>query len=743
MTEQFGPRPDATAKLTGELVYLTDRAPAGCLIGAILRSPHPHALIRLIDTTAAAASAGVKAVITAADATPGLRLGICRKDQPVLADGRVRYVGEPVAAVAAATAAAARAALATIRVDYEPLPVIDDPERALAAEAAQLHAGGNLCHEAFYQRGDLDDAFARSAHVIETTYETPRQMHAALETEGAVAIPGVDGRLTVLAPSQHPHGVRDAVAATLGWSATRVDVVGSPIGGSYGAKEDVHIQPIAALLAVRSGQPVRLAVSRSENVDAGMKRHVFRIKMRTGCDARGRLTAHEVDAIADTGAYASHGPEVLETAHENSDGIYGFDAVRLKGRLAYTNNGIAGAFRGFGALQMQAALELQIDQLARKAGFDPLAFRARNLRPPGAPGSIGQTIYPQPELAAVAERLAALPRARPSTTVGGRFIGGSGIALIAKGEGFAGGGPNGADGQLALSADGTVELRTGLTEMGQGLGVAVTALLARNLGLDPADVRPVLGDTRTTPDSGPTSASRGTQIASRLIRAGAQDFMYRILSAAASELSVAPDDLRLGAGGVYRNDQRTNAPLVALRDIAALGEIVVDVHVPPIETLTGAGKAHTLLTACGALASVSVDRWTGRITAERIVVVPACGPVLVPEAFRGQVEGGAAMAVGFALMETLPAEAGRFVARNLDQYLVPTICDIPPIEIVPVEELAPDDPVGLRGVGEIAINAVGPAITTAVLDALGHAPTRLPIDPAWVLSVLTEKCRAS
>lgn len=742
MTVRFTPRPDAMAKLTGALVYLADRAPPGTLHGALLRSPHPHALIRAIDVTAARALPGVHAVVTAADTPQGLRVGIRLKDQPILADGRVRYVGEPIAAVAADDAATAQAALAAIRITYEPLPLVDDPEAALAAGAPPLHERGNLCHATRYERGALNEAFARSAHIVEAVYETPRQVHAALELEGAVAIPGDDGRLTVLAGSQHPHGVRDVVAGALGWSPERIDVVGSPIGGGYGAKEDFHVQPVVALLAAACGRPVRLVVSRPDNIDAGMKRHVFRIRMRTGCNSDGRLTAHAVDALADTGAYASHGPEVLETAHECADGIYSFDAVRFEGRLAYTNNGISGAFRGFGALQMQVALELQIDRLARRAGLDPVAFRAQNLRPVGVPGSLGQQIFPQPELVTLAERLAAHPlRGRP-VRADPRYLSGTGVALISKGEGFAGGGPNGADGRLALSADGVIELRTGLTEMGQGLGAASAALLAHHLGLDVADVRGVLGDTRATPDSGPTSASRGTQIAARLVRAGAAAFIARVIAAAAAALDAPADEFSLGPGGIYRRGARANAPSITLRELAARGDIAVDISVPPIETHTGAGSAHTLFTACGALARVNIDRWTGQVAAEHIVVMPACGPVLVPEAFQGQVEGGAAMALGFALMESLPARGGRFVAHNLDQYLVPTIRDMPPVEVVPIEELDPADPVGIRGVGEIAINAVGPALATAVFDALGEAPTRLPVDAAWVLAVLDRE-RAS
>ena len=250
-------RPDAMAKLSGLPGYLTDLRDPTALFGAVLRSPHPHARIVSIDTSKAAALPGVHAVLTDADVRPGFCLGIRIKDQPMLARGFVRYVGEPVVAVAADTRAIALAALDAIVVRYEILPVVDDAEAALSPAAPLLHPGGNLCHSTVYSRGDLAAAFARAEHVVEDTYSTPIQMHAALELEGGLAVPHPDGRLTVNAPSQHPHGVRDLICDMLGWPAERVEVNGSPLGGGYGGKEDVHLQPLLALLAARTGRPVR------------------------------------------------------------------------------------------------------------------------------------------------------------------------------------------------------------------------------------------------------------------------------------------------------------------------------------------------------------------------------------------------------------------------------------------------------------------------------------------------------
>jgi CO/xanthine dehydrogenase Mo-binding subunit len=729
-----GDRPEILARLEARVRYLGDTPMPGALVGRVLRSPHAHARIARIDTAAARALPGVRAVVGAADAPAGFLHGIRRKDQPIFATDRVRYIGEPVAAVAADSAEAAEAALRAIRVDYEPLPLVTDPEAALSARSFPIHEGGNLCHSARFARGDTTAAFARAAHVVEHTLLTPRQMHAALELEGGVA--AVEGdRLTVWSPSQHPHGARAVIAGTLGWAEDRITVIGSPIGGSYGGKEDVHVQPILALLAVRAGAPVRMVLTREENVAAGVKRHVFRIRMRSACDAEGRLLALEMDALADTGGYASHGPEVLDTAHECAQGPYAIPNVLLVSRLAYTNTGNAGAFRGFGASQTQAAIEIQMDLLARATGLPPAEIRRRNLPGPDAPGPLGQPVLPRPETRATAEALARAAAA-PRPASAGRWIRGRGVALVQKGEGFAAGGPNGAAARLSFEG-GRFLFHCGVTEMGQGAESAARAALARTLGIAGEDVAVALGATAATPDAGPTSASRGTQVLLRLARAGAPPLRERVLAEAALRLARPASELALGPGGVYRVGAGANRPLMPFAEIGAVAPVEAE-----IAPLGGPGlpgiEAHALLTTCAALAEVAVDRLTGRVRAERIAVLPACGSPLVPDAFRAQVEGGAAMALGFALLEDLPASEGRYLHRNLDGYLVPTIADMPPIEVEPIDALDPDDPVGLRGIGEIGMNAVGPALVAAVHDALGHPPARLPVDPEWVLRVLTE-----
>jgi CO/xanthine dehydrogenase Mo-binding subunit len=715
--------------------YLTDLMVPGMLHAGVLRSPHPHARILSIDVSAAASLIGVRAVVTAADVPRDFLLGIKVRDRPVLARDVVRYIGEPIAAVAADSKDLVIQALTAIHITYDPLPVIDDPVEALKPGTSCLHPGGNLCHRTSHTRGNLETNFAAALHVVDDLYVTPRQAHAALELEGGVAVANPCGSLVIYSPSQHPHGVRDSVAEMLRLDPGRVDVFGSPIGGAFGGKEDLHVQPLLALLAAKSRRPVRLVLTRPESFSCTTTRHPFRIRMRTGCTAEGRLVAHEVDAIADTGAYATHGPEVLDNAHESAVGPYQFEAVRIECRLAYTNNGISGAFRGFGALQMQMALELQIERLARLCGLDPVFFRKINLRAADAPGPLGQSVLPQPEVAIVANKLAEHPlRGKLPNRLGRRRFG-TGAALVIKGEGYGRGGPNAASGIFELK-DGIIEFRCGLTEMGQGATAAMAAAIAKALNVSSSDVRAILGRTDIAPDAGPTSASRGTQVAIRLARSCASTLRAALLSHAARLLHIDHVELRLGPGGVYVERDLSNAPRLSFAELSATGPIGCSVSIDGIVPNDGDGVVHKVFTTCGAVAQVCVDSCTGRVTVENIAVIPACGQILVPDAFLGQVEGGAVMAAGFVLLEDMPADRGRYMAKNLDEYLIPTFADAPTVTIDPIEYLDPNDPIGIRGIGEIPLNAAAPAIAAAVFDAIGTPPTRFPIEASWVLEVL-------
>ena len=724
-------RPDIGAKVHGRLAYLTDARRPDMLVGRILRAGIPHARIVAIDTRAAAALPGVAAVVTHAD-VPGLNAyGIMAQDQPALCEGLVRYVGDAVAAVAAVDAPTAAAALALIRVDYAPLPTLDHPEAALAPDAPRLHPEGNLRREIRFYRGAPDAAFAACAHVVADTYVTPRQMHGFLETEGG---------LSVHAGGQHGSRDRLQLARILGWPEARIRVVTSPTGGAFGGKDELTVQPALALLALKSGRPVRLHLDRAESVAAGWKRNPMRIRMRTGCDADGRLAALSADLIADGGAYASLSPGVIETALEHACGPYVVPHVEARARLVATNNGVCGAFRGFGANEMAFAVESQIGRLAERAGLDPVAMRRRNLRRPGSPGPIGQVVAPSERLDAMLDAASASPLWDAAPSIPGEAVG-VGMALVYQGNGLGSLVEDSGAVALRLAADGRIEAAYGLDEIGQGLHAAIRAALAGAIGIARDDVRSVTGDTGCTPDSGSTTASRGTFMVWKGAQLAGPAFARAVVEAAAPLLGRAPDDLDLGPGGVREARSNSGRPLLTFADLAA--------RLPPgarpsrsaafafPKTGHTAGNARYLFAFGATLARVAVDAVAGTVRVLDLHQHTAAGPVLDAAAYLGQIEGGGVQGLGFTLMEDLPMAEGRATVTNLDGYMLPSIADAPErSRVLALEDLDPGDPYGPRGVGEMGIAAVAPAIAAAVADALGHWSARTPFPPETLLDAM-------
>ncbi|WP_341677384.1 molybdopterin cofactor-binding domain-containing protein [Niveibacterium sp. SC-1] len=735
------PRPDAADKLRAQVRYPTDRYASAkgesALHGAILGSPHPHARILAIDTSAAVALPGVHAVVTAPDIPGRTHYGLRVIDRPILCADKVRCIGDPIAAVAADTLAIARAACALIRVEYALLPVVEDPELALAADAETLHEGGNLLHSVRHGWGELEAAMQAATHVVEDEYETARQMHGYLETEGGIVEPDGAGGLIVHFACQHPARDAEVIADMLRLPAGMVRVIGTPIGGSYGGKDELTIQPVAALLAWKSGRAVRLQLSRPESVDLGVKRHPFRIRMKSGCDAQGRLLFHMASLVADTGAYATHGPEILDAAQEHAVGPYAWPALAVEGRLAYTNNGIAGAFRGFGAVQTQFALERQISRLAEACGIDGLAFRRMNLVAPDASGPMGQVVAPFDGPRRVLDVLAEHPlwqQRRPRDE--GRYRHGVGLALVHRSDGFGRGGPNAARIAIGLAPDGAIEIRCGFTEMGQNLIDTVRVLGARLLGCAESDLRAVLGDSARAPDSGSTAASRATAILWRGLGRHGAEWRKRLCALAAPPLGRMPDQLQAGEGGIRGADGALllSYALLAASLGDALPELLISLEAE--ETPSDIAAAHYVFGACAALAEVRVDTWSGRAELTRMVIAAALGPVISPQGFLGQMEGGAMMGAGLALTEHLPTAGGRYLARNLDGYLMPTLMDAPRFEIIAVQGLPEGDEIGPRGAGEIGVNIAAPAVAEAIAAALAMPVRRLPVLPEHILDHL-------
>lgn len=736
-------RPDGPPKIEGRLKYLTDHRQPDMLIGRILRAGIPHARILAIDTSAAEALPGVAAVVTHRDIPGSNAFGIVVQDQPALCFDTARYVGDSVAAVAAVDAETAARALGLIAVRYAPVPIVSDPEQALSPGAEPVHPAGNLQRALDFARGDVAKGFAHAAHIVEAVYETPRQMHGFMETEGGYAFVDADGKLHVCAGGQY--GLRDRLqlARILGLPEEKIRVVTSPTGGAFGGKDELTVQPALALLALKTGRPVRLQLDRAESVLAGTKRNAMKIRMRTACDAHGRLLAQEVDVISDAGAYASLGPGVLETALEHACGPYDVPHVRTSGRLAYTNNGVCGAFRGFGANQMAYAVECQMDRLAAACGLDAVEMRRRSMRRPGTRGYLGQVVAPSERLAEMLEAAAAdpiwhMPR---GPSLDGAEVIGIGMAMNYQGNGLGTLPPDPGGGVLRLAPDGAIEAVYGLDEMGQGLLTSIRSAVAAALGCGRDDVRPVTGDTGHTPESGSTTASRGAYVVWKVAASAAPELAAGLLAAAGARLGRDPAALAIAPGGIV--DRHSNSGELLLT-FAALAEGLDPASLPCAEAGFEfpksdyvAGNARMIFAFGATLARVAVSRVTGEVHVLDLHQHTAAGPILDLAAYLGQIEGGGLQGVGFTLTEHAAMRDGGYLTANLDSYMLPSIADAPEtVATFALEDLDPGDPFGPRGAGELGIGAVTPAIANAVADAIGWWPQAAPFDPERLLDAM-------
>lgn len=732
---------DLRRRIEGRLAYATDhQAMPGLLHGAILRSAHSHARVIRVNVARAWGMPGVHAVVTAEDVPGQNRFGIVVRDQPVLCDERVRYEGDAIAAVAADTREQARAALEAIEVEYQALPVISDAaiaeQQAAIHDASDIHDGGNLLASETLRRGDVGDAFARCAAIVEHHYRTPRQMHAFMETEGGVAIPDGHGGLLFRVGCQSGHRDAEQLADILGLAPWQVAVEAVATGGAFGGKDELTVQPVAGLLALKTGCPVMIHLDRFESSRVGMKRHPVAVKMTTGCDAAGRLLAHRVEAVLDTGAYASLGPAVLANYLDHATApLYRIEAYAVSGRLVYTNNGVCGAFRGFGGNQATFAVESQMDALAGKLGMTPAAFRRVNLRALGERGSRDQAVRWTAPPAEVLAAAAASPLWSAMTDNVGRWLTGTGMAMGAQGNGLGDGLPDSGGGRVSLSPAGRLRVEFGFSDFGQNVAEAITCSVCELLGCREYEVEVVLGCSRG-PDSGPTSASRSSVLVHDVLA----DILPRWTTAMRRQTARLSghkeESLDHGPGGMFCNGRQVMS-YRQLAENSVAGELTVDARRDfPVAPDPDGSVGRYLQLQIATVARVAVDQLTGRVRVTNLHHVTAAGRVIYPPGYLGQVEGAAVMGLGMTLTEDMPTRDGRYLADNLDQYLMPTFHDAPAQRVDVLDTTSGDDPFPVRGVGELGIEAVAPAITAAIETATGIRIRRLPVAPGELLAAL-------
>jgi len=682
-------RVQAAEQTVGDRLYAGDWTAPGMLHGAVTLAAHARARVRAIDTSAAAALPGVERVLTAAD-VPGDRwVGLLYADWPVfVAPGEeVRCAGDVLAAVAAVDARTARAAAALVRVDYEPLPPVTDPEAALAADAPRVNPRhDNLLQRSTIRRGDAGAALAASAHVVSGTWRTQRIEHLFLEPESAFAELLPDGRLHLVTQGQGIFDDRRQVASVLGVPRDQVYVELAPNGGAFGGKEDLSIQAQTALLAWRTGRPVRLTLSREESVRMHPKRHPIRMDYTVGCDVEGRLTAVQARMIGDSGAYASVGGKVLERAAGHACGPYKVPAVDVESLAVYTNNPPCGAMRGFGANQAHFAMEGALDLLAEKAGLDPFEMRWRNAVEVGDVFTTGQILAAS---VGVKQTLAAVRDAYYAARRAGRAVG---LACGVKNSGIGNGVQEWGRVRLVVAPDATVSLYNGYTEMGQGLLTVLVQFAVEVTGLPAARFRPRVDSTFEL-DCGQTTGSRATLFGGNAVIAAAKQLR--------ADLDAGRTLTEL-AGRIYEGD-------VVVSDTTALGAP------GPIKTHTSYGFATQVVILDGA----------GRV--ERVIAAHDVGRAINPALCSGQIEGAVHMGLGYALTEELPCEAGIPVTHKLRELGPLRATDMPAVEVILVEDAEPAGPFGAKGVGEIGLVPTAAAVAAALAAFDGVRRTTLPM----------------
>ncbi len=728
---------DGIEKVTGQTRYVGDMTVPHMLVAKVLRSPVPHALLTELDATPALEIPGVRAVVTAADFVDQGNYGWPIKDAYILAHRKVRFVGEPIAVVAADNAAAAQAGVDAIVVRYDTLPVVSDPLRALEADASLIPevsptGRGNLCNTHLVRNGDPDPLLAAAPALFEGTYDLPHQEHAYLETEGALAIPEPDGGVTVYVNVQSPHINRNNAAMVLGLPVESVRIIQPPVGGAFGGKDDVLYQTTAqvAKLALLTGRPVRLVLSRTESMAASYKRQAMRIHLKLGAESDGTLRAARADLIVDSGAFASTTPLSSWRATMHAAGGYRYDAVQVDMRTVYTNNGYSGAFRGFGNTQATAAIELAIDELAANLGRDPLDFRLQNclrrgdLTMTGAP--LGSTIGLADCLEWVRNRSEwtskrATYDAQPADAER-RY--GIGVACYFHGIGLGGEGVDFATATLRVEADHSLTLTSGLTDFGQGSRTIFTLVAAEMLGVTMERIRVLRPDTYTAPDSGPTVASRASVVGGNAVRVATSKIAAMLDMSAADLLGCEPEQL-VRDGEQYVGPDEEPATFEEVVDHARELGFQLSAQgrwqVPEIEWdfERGTGVPYFGYVFGAQVAEVEVSRRTGRTRVVKMWAAHDGGRILHPTGALGQMYGGIAQGLGYALMENFRFENGIPQALDFDRYRIPRANDMPEIEGTYIETHLPEGPYGAKNLAEPVMIGAAPAIGNAFAHATG------------------------
>jgi CO/xanthine dehydrogenase Mo-binding subunit/aerobic-type carbon monoxide dehydrogenase small subunit (CoxS/CutS family) len=739
------PASDGLDKVMGRAKYIGDMRLPGMLYAKVLRSPLPHARISRLDISPALSVPGVKAAITSEDFIDHGAFGWPVRDAFILAYQKVRYVGDPIAIVAAESEAAALEGVNAIQLELEALPVISDPRQALESDSLPIipeNSGmtSNLCTRHIVRNGDPAPILAECPVKLDQTYTFQHQEHAYIETEAALAVPEMDGSITVYANDQSPFVNRDNTASVIGLAKDKVRIIQPPVGGSFGGKDDIGYQCSAqvAKLALVTGRPVRLVLERTESMAASYKREAMEIHLRLGLDSNGWLRAAHADLLTDSGAYASMTPLSSWRATMHAAGCYRYEAATTETNVVYTNNGYSGAFRGFGNPQACAAIEMAIDELASQLDRDPIELRLQNILHKGDRAFTGNIIEHDTHVGHCLEwvrkasdwdRKRAEFAAQPQDQEVRR---GLGVACYFHGSGLGGEGLDYANASLRIESDYSLTLQHGMTDYGQGSRTIFTLLAAEVIGITPDRIQMLRPDTQTAIESGPTVASRTTLVGGNAVKVTAQKLARTLLLAAADLLGCTPEEVSCQAGR-YISPNENEAAFEQVVDRAREMGLPLSAQgywqLPEIHWNfeTGAGVPYFMYCYGAQVAEVEVNLRSAAVKVIKIWAAHDAGKIIFPGGAKGQMIGGISQGLGYALTEGFTFTNSYQDKLTLKQYTMPTALDMPEVDLTYLDTIQPEGPFGAKGLAAPALISTAPAIANAVFQATGQRQRSLPL----------------
>lgn len=740
---------DSYEKVTGKAKYAGDLKFPDMLYCKVLHSKYPHAKVLGINTEKALRLQGVKAVITV-DNIPNNQFGCIIPNQQVFAEDRVLYIGDCIAAVAADTLDIAEKALELIEVEYEELPGIFNIEEAFKGDARLLYPNmdNNEVSHHHLKKGDIEEGFRKADVIIEREYNTQFVEHAYLETEALVVVPNeLNTLVTIYGSIQNPHNVRNSIAKVLKTHASKVRIIQNHIGGTFGGKDEnlISMASKASILALKTNCPIKMVNTREESIITSYKRHPYKMNYKIGCTKEGKIIAMEIKAIADSGAYACQTPFVTWRSVIHATGPYEIPNVKTETYGIYTNNVYTGAMRGYGSPQVIFANESLMDELAQELGISPVELRLRNIYQNNSIAASGQKLdnheVSVKEVINKAINASSYKQKfeKYSKPQFGDIKRGIGLAVSTRGCSFGAEAPDAAGAVISVQGDGSIIVTCGLAENGQGLKTVLSQIVAEVLGVNIDRITYLEVDTSTSPDSGPSVASRSTMLGGNAIIKAADKIKENIAKIVAETVHIDRDFLVVKDDNIFTKDGNKIMSFGEAAGLACWKGISLSAsswyQAPKINWNEEEGRGNpyfTYIYGCQ-IAEVEVDTKTGQVSVIKVTAAHDVGRAINPKCVIGQINGGIAMALGYGLIEDLGIENGYFGSTNFDEYLLPTVKDMPEITTIIVENPDPNGPYGAKSIGEATSELGAAAIANAVAQATGKRIRNLPLNLERVL----------